>query len=289
MTARTLTPFSLSLSRRRRKPGGVSLCAGLGLGGTLVAMSLLGWIGLPDPNQQNLAAGYQPPASLGHLLGTDMLGRDLLTWCLRGITTSLLIGAVVVALSACAGVLVGAAAGYLGGWADTVLMRLVDLQLAVPPLLIFLSAAAVIQPTATSMIVLLAAVGWVPYARLVRAKVLVERQRGYIAAARLAGTRRLGIVFGHLVPACATPITVFASLHVGFVVLSEAALSFIGIGLQPPTVSLGFMIAQGRDQLASAWWIATIPGLVIIVLIITTNLVGDGLRDRFQLDMVEAA
>jgi len=282
-----MTDHVLAASGRKHRPGAVSLRAGGWSAGILVGLSLLGRLVLPDPNSQDLSAGFQPPLSPGHPLGTDMLGRDLLAWCARGVTTSLSIAAAVVLISALSGVLVGAVAGYAGGWTDSVLMRIVDLQLAVPPLLIFLAASAVIEPSVTSMIVLLASVGWVPYARLVRARVLVERERGYIAAARLAGARTVSILFGHLVPASATPITVFASLHVGFVILSEAALSFIGIGLQPPTVSLGFMIAQGRDQLAGAWWIVTMPGVVIVMLIVAANLIGDGLRDRFRLDTGE--
>ncbi|HVV11193.1 ABC transporter permease [Amycolatopsis sp.] len=238
-----------------------------------------------DPNEQDLSVGAVPPLSEGHLLGTDVLGRDLLAWCARGVVTSLIIGCAVVFVSAFVGVLVGAWAGYSGGWIDAVLMRLVDLQLAVPPLVIFLAASMVIHATMVGMIVLLASVSWVPYARLVRATVLVERQRGYIAAARLAGARRTGILFGHLVPASATPIVVFASLHIGFVILSEAALSFLGLGLTPPTVSLGYMISQGRDQLGSAWWVATVPGFFVVFLVVAANLVGDGLRDRLRVNV----
>lgn len=266
------------------RAGATSLRAGGILVGCLVAVSVGARILLPDPNEQALAEANSGPLELGHLLGTDPLGRDVFAWCARAITTSLSIALAVVLISALVGVLIGASAGYVGGWVDSLLMRLVDLQLAVPALLIFLAASMVIERSVLAMIILLASVGWVPYARLVRTTVLVERERAYIAAARLAGARRTGILFGHLIPASATPIVVFGSLHVGFVMLSEAALSFLGLGLDPPTVSLGFMIAQGRDQLGSAWWIATVPGIVIVLLILATNLIGDGLRDRFHLD-----
>ena len=202
-----------------------------------------------------------------------------------GIITSISIGVIVVLITSLIGTIVGAFAGYLGGWVDAILMRLVDLQLAVPPLLIFLAASMMIERSVSSMIILLASVGWVPYARIVRANVLVERERGYIAAERLAGARRPNILFGHLVPASSTPIVVFASVQIGYVILSEGALSFLGLGLEPPTVSLGYMISQGKDQLANAWWIAIVPGMVIILLVVSANLIGDGLRDRFRGDM----
>ncbi|WP_236789755.1 ABC transporter permease [Amycolatopsis sp. GM8] len=252
----------------------------------LIALAIWMWAFGVDPNAQDLSQADLSPFSPGHPLGTDTLGRDILSWCARGVLTSLAIGVAVALLCALAGALIGATAGYLGGWVDSVLMRLVDLQLAVPPLLIFLAASMVIDRNIVSMVLLLASVGWVPYARLVRATVLSERERGYIAAARLAGSTRLGIVFRHLLPASATPIVVFASLQVGFVMLVEAGLSFLGLGLEPPVASLGYMIAQGRDQLGSAWWIATSPGVFVVVLILATNLIGDGLRDSFRMDSV---
>ncbi|MGI6877086.1 MULTISPECIES: ABC transporter permease [Amycolatopsis] len=271
-------------AKRRARPGGASLRAGATLLGVLAFGAVVARILPVDPNTQDLAESYLPPLSGGHVLGTDVLGRDLLAWCAYGVATSLTVALMVVLISTFVGVLVGAYAAYMGGWVDAVLMRLVDLQLAVPPLLIFLAASMLIQPSFATMVVLLSSVGWVPYARLVRANVLVDRERGYVAAARLAGTRRIGILFGHLIPAAATPIIVYASLHIGFVVLSESALSFLGLGFQPPTASLGYMISQGRDQLVGSWWIATVPGLVIILLVVSANLIGDGLRDRFHLD-----
>ncbi|WP_020502553.1 ABC transporter permease [Sciscionella marina] len=279
-----MTAIPLRLFRVPAKAGAASLRAGGILLGGLILLSLIARFFLPDPNSQQLTSGNLPPFSAGHPFGTDLLGRDVFTWCASGITTSLSVGLTVVVVSALVGVLVGTFAGYAGGWADAVLMRLVDLQLAVPPLLIFLAASMVITRNIPVLIVLLASVSWVPYARLVRARVLTERERGYIAAARLAGTRRLGIAFGHFVPACTTPIIVYASLHIGFVMLAESALSFLGLGLEPPTVSLGYLISQGRNELTSDWWIATFPGVMIVLLVVATNLIGDGLRDRFHLD-----
>lgn len=279
--------MTLALPRvlcRGRKAGAASLRAGGFLLGLLVSLFLYGRVALESPSVVELSNSGLPLLSEGHVLGTDMLGRDLFTWCAYAIGTSLGIGVLVTLASALLGTLVGAFAGYARGWMDALLMRLVDLQLAVPPLLIFLAASMMIQRSTTTMVILLASVGWVPYARLVRANVLVERERGYVAAARLAGARRTGILIGHLVPASATPIVVFASLHVGFVMLYEAGLSFLGLGIEPPTASLGYMISEGRDQLATSWWIASVPGVVIVLLVVATNLVGDGLRDRFHDD-----
>jgi peptide/nickel transport system permease protein len=253
--------------------------------GLLLGLSVLARVLLDDPNSLDIVSGAVPPMSPGHLLGSDVLGRDLLRWCAYGITTSLSIGVAVSLASALTGVLIGTFAGYLRGWADAVLMRLVDLSLAVPGILIFMAASMVVQRSVPALVVLLASVSWIAYARIVRSIVLVERDRDYVAAARLAGRRRLGIVVGHLVPAAATPIVVLATLQVGFVMLAEGALSFLGLGLLPPTVSLGYMIGQGRDQLSSAWWIVVVPGIVLILLVVSVNLIGDGLRDRFHVDI----
>ena len=274
-------------SRGFARSGAASLRAGFILLVALVGLWLFATVALPDPTHRDLANGSVPPLSPGHPLGTDVLGADLLSWCANGVATSLGIGITVAAISGLVGVLVGTLAGYLGGWVDALLMRVVDLNLAVPPLLVFLAAMMVLPRGFTTMVLLLSSVGWVPYARLVRTNVLVDRERGYIAAARLAGSRRLSIIFGHLVPASATPIIVFASLHVGFVMLAEGGLSFLGLGLEPPTVSLGYMISQGRDQLGTTWWIATVPGVFIVLLILAVNLIGDGLRDRFHVDGVD--
>jgi peptide/nickel transport system permease protein len=239
-----------------------------------VAVSLLG----ADPNHQDLAHALLPPGSRGHLLGTDPLGRDVLTWCAGGVRVALLVSFAVVAISTVVGVAVGVIAGYVGGPLDALLMRIVDLQLAVPPILLVLAASAVVRPTMTGLIAILAALFWVPYARLVRTGVQVDRGRGYVAAARLAGVGHLTIMRRHIAPGTLPIVIVLSSLQAGYVVLAEVALSFLGQGIQPPATSLGYLIADGKDQLASAWWVVVIPGLVIIALVFGLNLIGDGLR-----------
>ena len=263
----------------------VSLRLGTALLLAIILFGVVGTFVLPDPNDQNLDDAYARPGSVAHPLGADALGRDILSWVSHGLLTGLAVSVSVVLLSAFVGVVVGLAAGYTGGLADGLLMRLVDLQLAIPPLLLFIAASAVVGTDFWSLVFLLSVVGWVPYARIVRSEVLAERERSYVAAARLAGARLPRVLFVHLLPATATLIIVLASLQAGIVLLWESGLSFLGLGLQPPVISLGFMISQGRSDLVEAWWIVTFPGLAIVLLVLAFNLLGDGLRDAFHLDV----
>jgi len=265
--------------------GNRNLRFGLALLAAMVAVGVAGLVALPDPNAQELTATYLPPAEGGHLLGTDGLGRDVLAWVSAGIWISLFIAVAVVALSAAIGVTVGLAAGYLGGVVDALLMRLVDLQLAVPPLLLFIAASAALTPSMGTLIVLLSAAGWLPYARLIRNVVLVERERGYVAAARLAGATRRRLLLVHLLPAASTTALVLSSLEMGLVLLWEAGLSFLGLGITPPHNSLGFLINEGRSTLAAAWWVVVFPGAAVALLVLAFNLIGDGLRDTVHRDV----
>lgn len=276
-------PRGISLRRERRRSGDNSLRLGAGLLGVLFAGSVVASLAGPDPNTQELAASLQPPGTAGHLLGTDPLGRDVLTWMAGGIRTGLLISLAVVAISATVGVMVGTVAGYFGRWLDAALMRLVDLQLAVPPLLLFLAVSASVRPTIAGLVVLLSVVSWVPYTRLVRTRIQAEREKAYVAAARLAGTPHRTIIVRHLLPSTFSTAVVVGSLQAGYVVLWESALSFLGLGVQPPATSLGFLIASGKDQLAQAWWVVLFPGLAIVLLVFAFNLIGDGLRARWEL------
>ena len=276
----------VALIRPSRLIGGnASLRLGLILLVALVLFCLIGPLLLPDPNRQDLTRAFRPPGRLPNLLGTDALGRDVLGWIAGSIRIGLFVSASVVVLSALAGVIVGLVAGYAGGALDSFLMRVVDLQLAVPPLLLFIAASVVAGNSMANLIVLLSIVGWVPYARLVRSRVLSERLRAYVSAARLAGSGVPRILFIHLLPSTLTPIVVLASLQAGLVLLWESGLSFLGRGLPPPTTSFGVIIALGRSYLVQAWWIVTLPGIAIILLVLAFNLLGDGLRDRFNLDV----
>jgi peptide/nickel transport system permease protein len=254
------------------------------LAGT-VALGLVGPLILADPNRQDLLSAYVAPGSAGHPLGTDLLGRDVLAWIASSVRTSFAVGLSVVAISALLGVLIGLVAGYAGGPVDAVLMRVVDLQLAIPPLLLFIAASAAVGRSAVTLVLLVSAVSWVPYARVVRTQVRVECRRASIAAARLAGVGHGRILGVHLLPAVWTLILVLASLQFGFVLLAEAGLSFVGLGIQPPSHSLGFLMAQGRTALAEAWWVVVCPGAMLGLLLVAANLIGDGLQELFGVDV----
>jgi peptide/nickel transport system permease protein len=164
-------------------------------------------------------------------------------------------------------------------------MRLADIQLSIPPLPLFIAASAIIVNNLLTLVILISIVGWVPYARLCRARTLILKERGYVAAARLAGRRRAAIAVLHLLPGLTTEIAILGSLQAGVALLWEAGLSFLGLGLQPPYVSLGFLMSEGKEVLSQAWWVATFPGLALALLVVGFNLTGDGIRDLFSPDV----
>lgn len=275
-----LTPdLPRAVVRRNR-----SLRSGVVLLGALLALGVLGVLVLPDPNKTNLAAINEAPQLGSHLLGTDGIGRDVLSWTCAGVLVAVGVSVAVVLLATLLGVSIGLIAGYGGGWLDTVLMRTVDLQLALPPLLVFIAASAVLQPGPVVFVCLLASVGWLPYARVARNVAVAERERGYVAAARLAGSSRRRILGVHLLGASATPVIVLSSLQAGYVILWESGLSFLGLGIRPPLNSLGFLINSGREAMAEAPWVVVVPGLAVGLLVLSANLIGDGLRDALQRD-----
>ena len=279
-------PARLSRSRQRaaerhwRISG--SLKVGVGILVLMVLLSVVGTLIEGSPSAQDFASILKPPGTGKHLLGTDPLGRDVLAWVSAGIRTSLEVALGVVCLSACVGCTIGIVAGFTRGWLDVALMRLADIQLSVPPLPLFIAASAVVVNSMPSLIILIAVVGWVPYARLTRARVLAQRERGYVLAARLAGRRRPAIILLHILPGVRTEIIVLASLQAGIALLWEAGLSFLGLGLQPPYVSLGFLMSEGKEVLSQAWWVALFPGIALALLVVAFNLTGDGLRDFYS-------
>lgn len=274
-----------STTRRPQGSGSGALNAGIGLLLFAVGTAVWSMLFLDDPNKQNLADAFAPPLTGGHLLGTDALGRDVMSWIGHSVMTSLRIAIATVAISAVVGVAVGVVSAYAGGVVDSILMRLVDLQLAIPPILLFIASAAVVGNSQLTLILLLSVVSWVTYARMVKTQVAVERQRASVAAARLAGVSHMRIISRHLLPAVVSPVLVIGSLQLGFVLLWEASLAFVNLGVQPPATSLGFLIAQGRSTLAQAWWVVVFPGVMLALLLLAANLLGDGLRDRFGVDV----
>lgn len=213
-------------------------------------------------------------------LGSDRLGRDLLSRILYGARVSLLIGLLAGATALALGLAVGGLAGLAGGWVDAILMRLADALLCFPRLFLLLGVAALFDLSTVSLTLILGATSWMGAARLVRAEVMAARQRGWVAAARATGTPPLRLLRRHLLPAALTPVIVDTSLAVGDLILLEAALSYLGLGVQPPQPSWGNLVADGKDALLSAWWVTAFPGAALALTVIGLNLLGDGLRDR---------
>lgn len=252
---------------------------GLGIVAILTAAAVFGPVLAPyDPTTQNLPNTLQPP-SLAHPFGTDQLGRDIFSRILYGARISLGIALLVTGIRLVLGTIIGLVAGYAGGWIDEALMRLVDIQLAFPGIILALVIAGVLGPSLRNVMIALAVVGWASYARVVRSSVLSTKEQEFVKAAQLMGVSRTQITVRHLLPNVASPVVVLATLNLGTVVLATAGLSFIGLGAQPPTAEWGSMLNSGRHHLRDAWWIANIPGLAIMLTVFGSNLLGDGLRD----------
>jgi peptide/nickel transport system permease protein len=256
---------------------------GLGLLVLFVGAALLAPLLAPfDPDAIDLGAGRLLPPSSSNWLGTDVLGRDLLSRMLYGGRISLLIGALAVGIAVTLGTAIGAVAGYVGGWLDTVLMRTVDVFLSLPRLVLLITVMALFPPSVPLIVLLLGLTGWMGVSRLVRGQVLSVREREYVQAARALGFGPGKILGRHILPNVATPIIVAATLGIGNAILAEAALSYLGLGVQPPVSSWGSIIQSGADRLIDAWWITTFPGLAIAFTVMSFNLVGDGLRDALD-------
>lgn len=242
------------------------------------------WISPYDPNRNALTERLTPPAwgdggTWAHPLGTDSLGRDIVTRIMYGGRVSLLVGAAAVLFGGSVGLLAGLLAGYFGGRVDQLFMRLGDVQLALPFFLIALAVLAIIGPGLVNVILVLAVGQWVEYARVARGEVLSLREREFVLAARVIGQRDRNIIRGHIMPNTLPTILVLASLAVGNVILAEASLTFLGSGVGIETASWGGMIAQARDFMSFAGWLATAPGIVLMLTILAINIVGDWLRD----------
>ncbi len=239
-----------------------------------------------DPLDTNLPDRLQPPALLGgswdHPLGTDATGRDILSRILYGARISLTVGAASLAAGALVGTTIGLVAGYLGGRLDAILMRIADLSLSYPIILLALLLAAAYGAKSENVVIAVAFVLWARFARVVRAEALSVRERDHVALARIAGASSTRIILRHIMPNVMNTVLVLASLQLGWAILAEAALSFLGAGIPPPNPAWGSMVAQGREYVVSAWWVPTMPGLAILVTVLSVNLLGDWLRDRLD-------
>ncbi len=232
-----------------------------------------------DPSTQDIAHRLAPPNTAHHVLGTDAVGRDILSRVIFGSRVSLTVGVLAVGVAGTLGTLLGLLAGYYGGWAETVIMRVADLQLAIPSLVLAIAVIAVLGSGLLNVIAVLGITGWVQYGRIVRGEILSIRNREYVEAARAVGANAARIIGRHILPNIAAAIVVVGTLQVGSMIVTEASLSFVGLGVPLNVPSWGGMAAEGRDYLATAWWIATFPGLAIMVTVLGMNLLGDWLRD----------
>jgi peptide/nickel transport system permease protein len=257
----------------------------LGLGLTLAVLVVAlaaPWLAATDPMVTDFASSLKPPGSPGHPLGTDQLGRDLLARVLYGARLALFIGTCTVVVTAVVGGLAGLVAGFVERWPSTAIMRLADVQLSFPFILLALTINAIVGLGLRNIILSLSAAGWVVYARVVRGEVLAVKQREYVHAAAALGVGRPRLLFRHVLPNVAPSIIVVASLQFSQFVVAEAAISFLGFGVQPPTPAWGSMLSESRDFLYVAWWLAAFPGAALALTALGVNLLGDWLRDTLD-------
>lgn len=255
--------------------------------GAILVAALAPSLAPSDPVRNRLLERLTPPmwadgGSARHPLGTDTLGRDVLSRLLYGARVSLVVGLAAVLVAGVVGVAFGLVAGYRGGWPDDLLMRLGDIQLAFPVLLLGVVVTAVLGANLTNMILVLGASGWVTYARIARGETLSLKEREFVAAARALGAPARHVVARHLLPNVLPPLMVVTTFSVARTIIAEASLSFLGLGLPPPTPSWGAMLDEGRNYITTGWWLALFPGLAILVLVLAINLCGDWLRDALD-------
>ena len=222
------------------------------------------------------------PPSASHWFGTDELGRDVLTRVIFGAQISLLVGFVAAGIAVLIGTLIGLLSGYYGGWLDSLLMRFVDIMLCFPTIFLILAVIAILEPSIWYIMIIIGLTGWMGLARLVRAETLSIRERDYILAARAIGASDLRIMARHILPNVMAPILVSATLGVGGAILIESALSFLGIGVQPPTPSWGNILTAGKEYIEFAWWLSLFPGFAILLTVLAYNLLGEGIRDALD-------
>jgi peptide/nickel transport system permease protein len=285
--AARLLPGRLGRVRRRMGATPIALVAAFVLALFFLA-AVFGPFLTASPNAQDLVASYKHPygwsgGSVHHLFGTDQLGRDVLARSVNALRTSFLTSGLAIVIAAVAGTCLGMLAGYAGGIVDEVLMRIVDIQLAIPGIILVLMLVAALRPSFWSVVGVLALVAWVLYARVARAQVLGLRDDDMVVAIRSLGASRLRILFRHLLPNIAGPLLVVSTLEIANLIIAEAALGYLGLGVPPPTATLGRMISDGQTgETAGIWWPVVVPGLLIVGLILAINVIGEWLRDRLD-------
>lgn len=260
---------------------------GLLLVGLVVLSALFADFITPFPEHRGAVVdfvNFNKPPQWPHLFGTDLVGRDLFTRIVYAYRISLILGAVVLAISVPIGVAIGLFAGYLGGWTEYLLMRITDVFLSIPPLVLAMSMMGLLEPTLTNGMIAVTAMWWPWYTRLVYNITRSEKEEGYVLAAEVTGASKMHIMFREILPNCVPSILTKMTLDFGFVILIASSLSFLGLGVQPPTPDLGSMVAEGAKYLPDSWWLTLFPGLAILVAVFGFNLVGDALREILEAD-----
>jgi len=248
----------------------------------LFVVSLLApWMSPYDPNDINLGKMLLPP-SLDHLFGTDQLGRDVLSRMIWGSRISLQVGFVATGIAVLIGTILGAISGYYRGWVDAMIMRLVDIMLCFPTFFLILAVIAFLEPSIWNIMIIIGLTGWMGITRLVRADFVSLRERDFVQAARTLGANDFRIIFIHILPNALASVLVTATLGVAGAILTESALSFLGIGVQPPTPSWGNILTAGKDNIDISWWLSLYPGLAILITVLGYNLLGEGIRDTLD-------
>jgi peptide/nickel transport system permease protein len=240
-----------------------------------------------NPLEQHLAFRLKPPGWAGsdgrmHVLGTDQFGRDVLSRIIFGSRVSLIVGTASVILGGILGLILGMTSGYFGKWIDDIIMRIVDIQLSFPFIILALCIIAILGASLLNLIIVLAVTGWVIYTRVVRSSVLSVKEMDFVQAAKAIGTSNFKIILKHILPNVVAPFFVIASFQVARIIIIEAGLGFLGLGVPPPVPTWGNMLSDGREYLREAWWIGTFPGLAIVLVVLGINLLGDGLRDALD-------
>ncbi|PRA04411.1 ABC transporter permease [Arthrobacter sp. MYb229] len=277
-----VTPQRLKASAAARKARSTRIKLWAGSILTLLVVLpivLANFLPLADPNAQDLSARRLPPLSEGYFFGTDELGRDLLSRILFGGQTSLMIGLLAVVVSGAIGVILGSIAGFYGRWADTIISRILEAQMSLPLLMMLLLVVALFGPSIPVITGVIAIAQWPEVARLTRSLVLVEREKPYVDAAKTLGLHRLSVLLKHVIPNIFKQASLVILLLLAQAVLLESALSFLGAGPQRPFATWGRLISDGQDYITTSWWMVTLPGLVIVALVVGVNLLGDALRD----------
>jgi peptide/nickel transport system permease protein len=248
----------------------------------LFVVSILApWIAPCDPSQINLQKVLLPP-STDHLFGTDQLGRDVLSRMIWGARISLKVGFVATGIAILIGTILGAVSGYYGRWIDTIIMRFVDIMLCFPAFFLILAVVALLEPSIWNIMLIIGLTGWMGITRLVRADFISLKERDFVLAARAIGAGDLRIIFVHVLPNAMASVLVAATLGIAGAILTESALSFLGIGVQPPTPSWGNILTAGKDNIDIAWWLSLYPGMAILITVLGYNLLGEGIRDSLD-------